>query len=254
MSNASSSLAAVKPRKRSTPWNWFESVCVGLLAIIGADLVVGLIVALLGAVFKTNTDVAWLGSFLRSESITSTFVLYALSRLLGFGIITAFIHRRGVSLRQFGFKRFKFFRALGLIILASIALLVATIVVFLVVKQTLPTVDLEQTQDIVFTGAGTPAETLLAFLALVVIAPVVEESVFRGLMLPVFTARFGIIAATLITSTLFGIIHWQLNVGIVTGIMGLLLAWLYYKTRSLWPAIMFHSLKNLVAFLLLIHH
>ncbi len=249
MSNASSSAksADVKLLTAKVSWNWVEAVIVGVLAVIGVDVVLGLAVGL-GLGLLNNQSLI---HAVENGSVWFNFVFYTASRLLGLGLIVRFVRRRGVSWKDFGFRRFNPTKALGMIISASLTLLIASSLIFYLLGQTVPELDLEKEQEIVFASASTTPELVMAFLVLVVLAPLVEEVIFRGFMLPAFIRRFGVVWGVLVTSILFGLVHWQLNVGIITFMMGLLLAWIYLRTRSLLPAIMFHSLKNLVAFLLI---
>ena len=86
-----------------------------------------------------------------------------------------------------------------------------------------------------------------SFLYIVIIAPVLEEMFFRGLLLRSYLKRYSTEAAIVITALLFGVMHGQ-PIQIFWGfILGLLLAWLYLLTRSLWPCIIAHSFGNLTA-------
>lgn len=86
-----------------------------------------------------------------------------------------------------------------------------------------------------------------SFLFIVIIAPLIEEMFFRGLLLRGYLKRYSTPAAILVTALLFGLLHGQ-YVTIIWGfILGLLLAWLYLLTRSLWPCIIAHSFHNLTA-------
>jgi len=250
MSGASSNPKRLQPASLPTQWNWFEALCIGALAIIGVDILLGILLSVLVETLKT-AGFSGLAQGLSTNSIGLNFAFYTLSRLLGFGLIWWFLKRRGMSLSQFGFRKFSIKKAIWLIVVAGLAVLGAAIAVFVVVSIFFPAVNLDQAQELVFTQATTPLELILSFIALIIIAPVVEESVFRGLLLPGFARNFGLAAAVVISAVLFGAIHWQLNVGIITAIMGVLLGWIYLKSQSLWPAIMFHSLKNLVAFILI---
>lgn len=231
------------------PWKWWEAIAIGALALIGADIFVNLSFGILaGIIAEVLGKTAELERLFNSEPILLNFVLFAAARGLGFWLIWAFLKRRNFSLKNFGFKRFKFKTNLLRLIGASLLLIGLTTAVFYLVSQILPQVNLEQEQEVVFTAASGTPQLIMAFLALVVIAPLVEEMIFRGLMLPPLIKRFGLTFGIFFSSLLFAAIHLQINVAIVTFIMGWILAWLYLKSRSLVPAIIFHSLKNLVAF------
>lgn len=86
-----------------------------------------------------------------------------------------------------------------------------------------------------------------SFLYIAIIAPVLEEMFFRGLLLRSYLKRYSAEAAIIITALLFGIMHGQYIMVFWGCILGLLLAWLYLLTRSLWPCILAHSFSNLTA-------
>lgn len=231
-------------------WRWFEATLIGGLALIGLDILTWILLGVGVGIAQTvgwgNGDISTLES-----NISLNFGLFAVSRLSALALVLTFIRRRGISLRQFGFKSFRLLPTLGRLIISSLSLIAVSTAVFYLGELLWPSLNLEQAQEVVFNRAQGTGQLVMAFVALVIIAPVVEEVIFRGLLLPAYVKRWGIWAGTLVTSLLFGLVHWQLNVGIITFIMGLLLAWLYLKSRSLWPAIMFHSLKNLLAFYLI---
>jgi membrane protease YdiL (CAAX protease family) len=90
----------------------------------------------------------------------------------------------------------------------------------------------------------------LGFVA-VVLAPVAEEMLFRGILYPFIKQRGYPRAALWGTSILFGVIHF--NLGALVPLVGLALvwAWLYERTRNLLAPIAAHVLFNTVNFVLL---
>ena len=89
-----------------------------------------------------------------------------------------------------------------------------------------------------------------SFLALVVVAPLTEEYLFRGLILNGFLKRYTRLQAILLSSFLFGAFHfnpWQF-VGAFA--LGSLFAWLYVKTRSLFLPLLGHALNNAMPLIL----
>ena len=230
----------------NVPWHWLESLLISLLAVIGVDVFLGFVLLLTGKAPLLTSSLALL-----EASIAGNFIIYTLSRGIGFFVILWFVRRRGGGLRNLGFRKFRIDRAVGIMILATGLLLIGAMGLFILIENIAPNVNLQQEQQIVFKESSNNIELILSFISLVIVAPVVEEVIFRGFLFPSFSRRFGIMAAAVITSLLFGIVHMQINVAIVTFVMGLLLCWLYYKTRSLWPAILFHSIKNYIAFTLL---
>mgnify|MGYP001032893663 CR=1 FL=1 len=90
-----------------------------------------------------------------------------------------------------------------------------------------------------------------SLLTLVVMAPLFEEVIFRGVLLESARARYGVVAGWLISSLIFGVVHIYPAVMVNAIIMGLILGFVYIRTASLWPAIILHAFNNGVAYLML---
>jgi membrane protease YdiL (CAAX protease family) len=84
----------------------------------------------------------------------------------------------------------------------------------------------------------------LATLGLVVLPPLVEEVVFRGVLLERFSVKWRVGVAVVLSAVFFGILHAD-PVG--AGMFGLITGLLYLRTGSLWPGIIIHFVNNLVA-------
>jgi membrane protease YdiL (CAAX protease family) len=87
------------------------------------------------------------------------------------------------------------------------------------------------------------------FFLLVVVAPVTEELLFRGVILRGLLRRFHPWVAIGMSSALFAIVHlnpWQLITAFAVGMVS---GWFFLKTGSLWPCIAAHALNNLMAWL-----
>lgn len=97
--------------------------------------------------------------------------------------------------------------------------------------------------------ATTPGRVVLAILVMGVLAPLVEELVFRGLLYGYVAGRFGGMAALIVSSLAFAAAHVEpIHVALVLPI-GVLLGWTRMRTSSLWPAIAAHIANNTVAVL-----
>lgn len=86
------------------------------------------------------------------------------------------------------------------------------------------------------------------FIVGAIMAPVLEELLFRGVILDGFLKNSTPLKAILISSLIFGIAHlnpWQF---ISAFILGLLIGWVYWKTKSLIPCIFIHLVNNVSPF------
>lgn len=87
--------------------------------------------------------------------------------------------------------------------------------------------------------------SLMAWLTAVLMAPVLEEIVFRGLMYTRLKKGLGMIAAAIMTSLIFGIAHGTIIWAIYTFIFSMVLIWIFEKFQSLTACILLHMAYNL---------
>ncbi|HEY4217312.1 MAG TPA: type II CAAX endopeptidase family protein [Gemmatimonadaceae bacterium] len=92
-----------------------------------------------------------------------------------------------------------------------------------------------------------PVVTLSAWImqviVAVILAPIAEETLFRGLLLQRWAEKWGTWRAVLATSALFAVGHVELLGHFV---FGLVMCALYLRTRSLWVPIATHALNNAI--------
>ncbi|MCL4179371.1 MAG: CPBP family intramembrane metalloprotease [Verrucomicrobia bacterium] len=97
---------------------------------------------------------------------------------------------------------------------------------------------------------GAQDQVLPAFLLLTVIAPLVEEFVCRGWLMPALLDRWRPSRAIALTALIFGLMHlnpWQFFYAFY---LGLWLGWVYARTRSIWPCVAGHAMNNGLAWLM----
>lgn len=90
------------------------------------------------------------------------------------------------------------------------------------------------------------------FLANVVAAPVVEETLYRGFAIPLLTAHYGVAVAVAGSCLLFGALHWPGGIWYVllTGaVAGGLFAALFLWSGGIWAPLSAHASLNLLEFL-----
>ena len=92
---------------------------------------------------------------------------------------------------------------------------------------------------------------MFLFLAIVVMAPIGEEVVFRGFLQKFLEEHWkDITRAVLVTSLFFAIIHFNPYWTIQIYLLGVILGFLSWKTKSIIPSIILHSINNGIAFIL----
>jgi len=99
-------------------------------------------------------------------------------------------------------------------------------------------------------GQATWYTLILNLLLAGVLAPLVEETLFRGIIFGSLQAYFGKWTAAVISAAIFSGLHLQLYGFFPRFILGMALVYLYDKYKSLYPSVALHALNNIVATLL----
>jgi uncharacterized protein len=95
---------------------------------------------------------------------------------------------------------------------------------------------------------GPPIAVAATVFDTVVLTPVFEEIVFRGLVFGTLRRRFGMPTAAVLSAAVFAVAHGYGALGFAAVFWsGLLWAWAYERTGSLWPSIGLHAADNLMA-------
>ena len=105
--------------------------------------------------------------------------------------------------------------------------------------------------ELVLTTGDPLALACLAITA-VVVAPLFEETLFRGVLLPVLTRHWGAAAGVGLSALVFGLAHLSLGELTPLTLLGLALGWLRLRHGRLGPCVLMHCLWNGLTFLNLI--
>ncbi len=99
------------------------------------------------------------------------------------------------------------------------------------------------TQRRLLTPEG-PLSALAIVFSVVVAAPLTEELLFRGLLLPGLAERYGAAFALGVTSLGFGAIHAEPGAIVYATVAGLVLGAITLRTKSVLPALAMHGATN----------
>ena len=113
-----------------------------------------------------------------------------------------------------------------------------------------PWFNANEAQDLGYNTFASGNERILMFFAMVIIAPIVEEIVFRGWLYGKLRAHFAMPVAILLVSALFGLVHMQWNVGINVFAISIILCVMREITGTIYSGILMHIIKNGLAFYL----
>ncbi|MDZ7837631.1 MAG: CPBP family intramembrane glutamic endopeptidase [Actinomycetota bacterium] len=83
-------------------------------------------------------------------------------------------------------------------------------------------------------------------MVVAVVAPFSEEIFFRGFLYSAFKKAWGVNAGLFLSSLLFALVHMEVYSFIPIFLIGWMLAYMFEKTRSLFPVIFLHAVYNLI--------
>lgn len=155
--------------------------------------------------------------------------------------------------KHFGLTKINPFKALGLAILAYIFYLCVNILISLSLIHFSLKIPGYELQPSIFTLFGkTNIDIAMAAIVSIILAPFLEELLFRGFLLRTLCDKFGNVIASIVTALLFSLMHFPWQTIIPVFILGLILNALVISSRSIWPAITFHILNNALSFTFLL--
>lgn len=88
------------------------------------------------------------------------------------------------------------------------------------------------------------ASPVLMILAVCIVGPIAEELVFRGMIFGKLRRAFSFWPAAIISGIMFGVFHMNIMQGVYASVLGVLLAYVYEKTQTIFGSIFFHIVFN----------
>lgn len=232
------------------------AVVVVLVIYFMSQLLAGILVGVGASIFGYNAEEA-LKSLESSTAVQFVYVLLVgILTILG---LSWFMRARQISLKEIGLGRgirkgdvapaLQVFVVYFVVLIAATALLQALI----------PSLDIDQEQQLGFESVTSGPQLILVFASLVIMPAIVEEIMIRGFLYSGLRKKLKKVTAALVASVIFGFAHLQLGLGasplwiaaVDTTILSLFLIYLRERTGSLWAGMLVHGLKNGLAFLFL---
>lgn len=237
-------MSADSSKHFNVPWSWKQALIVYFAAWIGLPILLMISVQVAGKAFP---PAAALLKALSKGDVTAAFAFLMTASLAGLLLVKFFLDKYKSGWQTLGFGPFNLFRGAIYIFCGFWLFLLSTAGIFQLLTQLIPSFNASQPQVNEFTSNASAAPNL-SLLALVILPPLFEETVFRGFIFPALSDRFGVVIGIIASSALFAVAHLQLNVSIYTFVLGTILAIMYWKLRSIWPGIFLHLLNNYLAF------
>ena len=104
--------------------------------------------------------------------------------------------------------------------------------------------DYAKTIDVIISG-----NKIVIFFQVILVAPIVEELIFRGLILHKASKVIPFLGANILQALLFGIYHWNIVQGIYAVLIGFVFGLIYHKFKTIFAPIILHIFINASSFL-----
>jgi membrane protease YdiL (CAAX protease family) len=241
--------------KSQTVVNWTASEAVGVtIAIYALSQVFGGIA--LSVYLLMTRGVTDQANEILQSSVGVQFAFILFIEGLTVVLIRAFLQKRKTAFSAIGWIRPRAKDALYAVLgFGTYLFTYGLILVF--IPKLFPDLDFNQKQELGFSATAHGMALIPIFISLVVLPPLVEELLARGLLYSGLKTQPPTWVAAVVTSILFAVAHLQFGSGnallwvaaLDTFILSLVLVYLREKTGSLWPCIGLHGLKNFLAFM-----
>lgn len=211
-------------------WTWREFV---FLLLLEFGFVIGVIKFVIKPVY-----VNWLGS----ELYAGTSMGLTIAIVLTLGIYFIALRPKRLPWSEVGLRSFHA-KAWGQILLFTLLMVVGSALMMILTSYIGNTYENSKTEAL--QQNMTFVNFIVAFVAAVVISPIYEEIFYRGFIYRWLRTRMGLGWGLMLSSLIFTIIHIPTyNAMPVNFLGGVIFAWAYERTHSIWPGVIIHGLSN----------
>ena len=203
-----------------------------LLIIVGIYLGSTIIFGLIAGLFATLT---------KGDTMLATVVAQIMVYLVTIPFAVWLLRKRGMKkpILSFSFKPTD-----PLMILWGFLLIFIMGIVIEPLLELFPASYMNEVNNVILNGGG------LGMFMVVVMAPVFEEMLFRGIIQGGASREYGPMKAILVASAIFGLVHLVPQQVVNAFFCGIIMGYVYYRTGSLIPVIIIHLLNNAIAYIM----
>lgn len=248
-------------RLTAVPWT-IADMALGAAVAIGVFVAV-VVVIVIGTILIVGpdtlsqlpaTDMADIMAALRSEGVLNAWMGLLLAAMVvgeaGMPLAAWLfgVRRYRCGWGSLGFRSFNRWRGLALAAaVVAFGILISYVYELLVGGAEIQASN-EMYSALIDSGFGMATIAIIA----VVVAPLAEELFFRGFLFAGISKRWGYSWGVIVSGALFSVAHAGSGGLVPIFILGMLLAWLYKRTGSLWPCILAHFAYNSLALLFMV--
>lgn len=232
--------------KKTNNYRMAVLVFVATMALLyGGAIILSLGAAVGGAVIGGGRAIELIDRFMTENMNLFSCLIYVVP---GAVFITwyyfAFVEKRGIRETLYSHTRRLSPACFGWIVLLGFAVQHVISLLMAVIYAIMPSAMDQYTEMI--DSSGISQYSILWAVSTLILPPIVEEIIFRGLILQ-YLGRAGarFLVANLIQAVLFGVFHMNFVQGIYTALLGFLLGWLAYRYDSILVPMVLHAIFNL---------
>jgi len=223
----------------------------GLTALVFVGFFASEAIVYYGAILLKKLGVSF---NLINESILSTIfsvVIYLLAIVIIIGI-PWLVKKYKTTIEELGFLRLPSWMDILITPAGLIVYVISSAIISLIFFKIFPGMNINQAQEVGFSDLTQKYQYILAFITLVIVTPIAEETLFRGYLFGKLKKyHIPVWIAMIVTSVLFGAIHGQWNLAIDTFVLSMVMCLLRQITGNLWAPILLHMVKNGIAYYIL---
>ncbi|MCR5232573.1 MAG: CPBP family intramembrane metalloprotease, partial [Lachnospiraceae bacterium] len=221
-------------------------VAIGEIGMVIVIMIVKTIMAAVTTDSEENFNKAMDEIFSRSDFFAKTTLLITTIALIIVFICYYFSfvkHDMRKGIYESVFPKLKDKRLIGFIVCATISAFGVAGVLSGIISSLLP----EKAETLTEVFEDLKLSGYLYFLDVVILGPIFEELVMRGLILKTSKKAFGMIGCMIINAILFSVFHGNIIQGFYTLPIGLFYAFLAFQFNSVIPTIFCHMFHNLLS-------
>lgn len=220
-----------------SPWSWKELILLLTLVLVLIPFFVEFLLK------------QYLTEILQNELYFGTLIGLIMSILFILGVYFIAINPKKLSWKEVGFRKFPK-SYWGYVIGWTIALIIGSILLSYIMDWIFD-IGTNNSKTESLQTRLTTISIIIAFVSASVISPIYEEIFYRGFLYRWFRSKYGLPAGMLISSSIFMVVHIPtFNSLPYTFLCGLVFAWTYEKTRSIYPPMIIHGTFNGLSILL----
>lgn len=225
--------------------DWSPSFAIRAVFLLIAGPLFLLIVAIFASLYSPPMT-AFLREHFDRTVLYSLLVAYYVPFLVY--MVVKLKHRPHV-LSDLGFKRFPMWTTIKYVLAYPFVYLTVVLIGLLVIISVARVFGFELAPDDL-APSNERGSSWVLFVAAVAVAPIVEEVLFRGILLQAFARKYGWLKGSIFSSGIFSLLHGPVAPLIM--IFSLYLSRMFYKTRSIFPGMILHAINNTCVSLLLL--